>query len=396
MKDIILCGHTGCINRGCDAIVRSTSKMLNDRKIRVTLASHDAKTDSKFTLKNIEKIIQYSGIDEIKKNRKIKYLYDEIQAKLLGNKYYLYKDAQSSIISNIKDKVILNVGGDTYCYKDKPYLSYSLNKYAYKNNITNILWGCSIEKSNIDHEMEQDLKRYKMIFPRETYTYNNLIELGIDKEKLFLMCDPAFTLQKEETEISKEFKDNKIIGINISPLILKNGNKEIILKNVYNTIEYLIKNTYYYIALIPHVYEENTQDQKVNEMLYNKYKNTNRVIKLTKNYTSGQLKYIISKCSFFITARTHASIAAYSSNIPTLVLGYSIKSKGIANDLFGTYKGYVLPVQEIKNEREIKDAIIEIMNNEERIKKQLKNVLPEYTKKAYDATDFIIKKYCKY
>ena len=47
----------------------------------------------------------------------------------------------------------------------------------------------------------------------------------------------------------------------------------------------------------------------------------------------------------FIGARTHATIAAYSSCVPTLVVGYSIKARGIAKDLFGTDEGYVLPVQ---------------------------------------------------
>ena len=52
-------------------------------------------------------------------------------------------------------------------------------------------------------------------------------------------------------------------------------------------------------------------------------------------------------CSFFVGARTHSTIAAYSSGVPTLVIGYSVKSRGIATDLFGTYENYVLPVQEI-------------------------------------------------
>ena len=48
-------------------------------------------------------------------------------------------------------------------------------------------------------------------------------------------------------------------------------------------------------------------------------------------------------------ARTHSTIAAYSSGVPTLVIGYSVKSRGIATDLFGTTEGYVLPVQEIRD-----------------------------------------------
>ena len=40
--------------------------------------------------------------------------------------------------------------------------------------------------------------------------------------------------------------------------------------------------------------------------------------------------------------------AAYSSGVPTLVVGYSVKARGIARDLFGTEDDYVLPVQSLK------------------------------------------------
>ena len=79
-----------------------------------------------------------------------------------------------------------------------------------------------------------------------------------------------------------------------------------------------------------------------------------------------ELKGYIAMCSFFVGARTHSTIAAYSSNVPTLVIGYSVKSRGIAKDLFGTYDNYVLPVQEIEDSDSIINAYKWIM---EKIKK---------------------------
>lgn len=58
----------------------------------------------------------------------------------------------------------------------------------------------------------------------------------------------------------------------------------------------------------------------------------------------------------FIGARTHATIAAYSSCVPTLVVGYSIKARGIAKDLFGTDEGYVLPVQALAKKEDLVNA----------------------------------------
>lgn len=85
-----------------------------------------------------------------------------------------------------------------------------------------------------------------------------------------------------------------------------------------------------------------------------------------------ELKGIIAQCRFFIGARTHATIAAYSSGIPTLVVGYSVKARGIAKDLFGKEDGYVIPVQLLKHEDDIKTELKKIIGRENEIRKALK------------------------
>jgi hypothetical protein len=63
-------------------------------------------------------------------------------------------------------------------------------------------------------------------------------------------------------------------------------------------------------------------------------------------------------------------------------MGYSIKAKGIAKDLFGTYEGYVVPVQSLKNESDLTDKFKFIIDNENSIRNHLKEIMPEYKKKA--------------
>jgi hypothetical protein len=55
--------------------------------------------------------------------------------------------------------------------------------------------------------------------------------------------------------------------------------------------------------------------------------------KISGKLNAAELKYVILQCRFMVCSRTHASIAAYSSGVPTIVIGYSNKSKGIAADL---------------------------------------------------------------
>jgi colanic acid/amylovoran biosynthesis protein len=54
------------------------------------------------------------------------------------------------------------------------------------------------------------------------------------------------------------------------------------------------------------------------------------------HFNAAQTKYVISQLDFFIGARTHATIAALSSGVPTISIAYSVKARGINRDLFGS------------------------------------------------------------
>ena len=102
------------------------------------------------------------------------------------------------------------------------------------------------------------------------------------------------------------------------------------------------------------------------------------------DYNCTQLKAYISKCRFFIGARTHVTIAAYSTCVPTLVVGYSVKSKGIAKDIFGTYDRYVIPVQNLTEDNLINEFKW-MVNNEKSIKNHLESFMPKYRQKSLEA-----------
>ena len=202
-----------------------------------------------------------------------------------------------------------------------------------------------------------------------------------------LVSDPAFTLPKIDLPLPKGWKEGKMIGINASPLIIENGKNA---KTVYEAyrllIEYIIKETEYNVALIPHVIAEGNNDYEVLKKLYDEIESKDRLV-LVGDHNCLELKGYISRCSFFIGARTHATIAAYSTCVPTLVLGYSVKSRGIATDLFGTYDHYVLPVQEMNDSKELLNSFIWIQEHEDEIRNHLIDIMPEYISKAYMAKD---------
>ena len=73
--------------------------------------------------------------------------------------------------------------------------------------------------------------------------------------------------------------------------------------------------------------------------------------------------------------------------MPTLVLGYSVKSINIAEDLFGKTDGFVVPIDSLSDEYGLSDAFSKLLENENLHKETLQKVMPEYIKKSYEAAE---------
>ena len=158
----------------------------------------------------------------------------------------------------------------------------------------------------------------------------------------------------------------------------------ITIANYRKLIDHILETTDCHIALIPHVMWKNNDDRLTIHELYSVYQGNDRVVQF-EDMSCQKIKYVISKCRAFIGARTHATIAAYSSMVPTLVVGYSVKARGIAKDLFGTWDHYVLPVQTLSNSEELIEAFEWMMEREDEIRGRLQGIMPDYCKKAAEA-----------
>ena len=378
---IFLCGDTGRLNRGCEAIVRSTVELLGNKEIY--LATFTPERNMPMTKEIGISMIPYNSYPSI--IHRFAYVgIRKIFKKSLAGLNIIQKPLFKKMA---KQDICLNIGGDTYCYQ-RPAISLALNNFTHKNKIKSILWCCSIEKNKIKGEIVRDLKKYKFIFAREQITVNNLIESGISPEKVVKVCDPAFFLKTKEVELPEGFKEGKTIGINLSDCVCY-GTYTKSYDNVKYLINWILNNTDMSICLIPHVYDiedEKHHDLPILKRLHKEINDT-RVAIVDKEYDCEQLKYIISKCRYFVGARTHSTIAAYSTKIPTLVIGYSVKAKGIATDLFGQYQDYVLPFDGMKNDDELLIAFKKLMQNEEWIKKRYDEFLPQYRNQLLEAVD---------
>ncbi|MDD5021039.1 MAG: polysaccharide pyruvyl transferase family protein [Endomicrobiaceae bacterium] len=405
-KTVTLYYHAGSKNHGCEAIVRSTLKILQDYD--VNLFSFRPEEDKFFQIPvNVLPLI-INNTNQKTNKKTIKQLIVLILQKYFP-KYILvflirlrrqvaginYDKNMYSLLLNDKSEKTISIGGDNYCYEEMINLLYFLNKSLCEVGKKTILLGCSIEPKTIKNNnylIKKDLLSYSLIIARESLTYNALLENGINKNT-HLVPDPAFVLDTIiPLNLPKEYIIGNTVGINISPMVQKlEKTKDITYKNIVKLINNILADSDMNIALIPHVVRDSDNDKNPLEKLYKEFKNTGRVCFFQEDYNCMQIKGIISKCRFLVAARTHASIAGYSSQVPTLVIGYSVKSKGIAKDIFGTYSDYVISVQDLKKEDDILNSFKKLMYKEEEIRQHYKNFMPSYIEKVWQTKDLIEK-----
>lgn len=388
MKKFFLYGHNGSGNHGCEAIVRSTCKILREGfgDVDITLASGNTDEDREYGVNEVTGLInEKNPVSKIS----LPYINAYLNLKLKKNGLEAEKLVYRKTFYNVdKDTIAFSIGGDNYCYPGYERFT-MLHNMLRERNIKTVLWGCSVEPSKINNFMKEDLINYDLIIARETLTYEALKNIGANVK---LYPDPAFQLDKIEKKLPKNFKEKNTVGINISPMVMNNETTEgITIENYIGLIKYILENTDMNVALIPHViWEDNNDDRKPSKFLYDKFKDTNRVV-LIEDDNCEVLKGYISRCRFFIGARTHSTIAAYSTCIPTLVIGYSIKAKGIAKDIFGNYENYVIPVQNLKNKDDLLKSFKWIADRESSIKEYMNKFIPSYKEKSLDATKELLK-----
>lgn len=385
MKNIVLFAHGTHENRGCEAIVRSTSALLHNefKNTDIYVGSYNPEGDANVKLPYVKEYLQ----QRIVKSRfSLDWIRSVIQMHILKDKFGFFEWLHRDVIRKANEsELVLSIGGDNYCY-GAPYSIYTVNRAVKKNQDSKlVLFGASIEPSAIDDEMRANLDLHDALIVRESITYEALVKNGLGK-KSYLHPDPAFTMEKEIVDLPKTWEEDNMIGLNISPLIMEYETNDGVVSNAANSlVKYILESTNHKIALIPHVENDIIPLRK----LYDDYKESGRVVLIENKYTAPQLKYIISKCKMFIGARTHATIAAYSTYVPTLVIGYSVKAKGIAKDLFGNSEGLILPVQELKSEKQLVDYFDNFIGREKELRSHLESIMPEYKKKAYESVNVI-------
>lgn len=394
---IYLTGQRTFGNRGCEAIVRSTVLALRNAlgDVEVLVPSVDIERDSRQWPE-----AQANGVEFVRAFAPPYTRYwVHVQRlpipalKRAGWPFPFPRWFREQIASV---DAVLSVGGDNYSLDYRlPSLLQGMDALAMEMGKPVILWGASVGPFEKERyfvpAIRKHLARMDQIMVRESVSYEYLTKkLGLSNVNQ--MVDPAFTLAKQEIDYSTFWPEdggNGVVGINVSPLIerYKKPGQDLV-GEVTKFINKAVTEYGYGVLLVPHVVPldgsvSNNDAHYMSQILTQCSDLGPRVKMVPAELNTVELKYVISQVRFFIGARTHATIAALSSCIPTLSIAYSVKARGINRDLFGDEK-VVLPTPEVSADR-LTGGLNYLVEYETAIRKKLAIEIPRYQGIVHDS-----------
>lgn len=375
---ILLFYHGGSLNRGCEAIVRAAIAIINHEipNAEIGLASMAPETDSHFA----SQVTLHDAAPISIPKYSLKWFISAMSVKLKQDESPMYRFQNKKLIDLIpKYDVFLSVGGDNYCYGEQPWL-YVIDAYIKKAGKKLVLWGASIGQEDLSPAKIEDLKQFDLILARETLTESILQSAGVPN--VALCADGAFIMDKEALPFPEGWQEGNTIGFNYSPLVWKKNPAS--KAAAQQLVQHILDTTDMAVCLTPHVIIPDNDDYAMLLEFKKAFNNESRLLLLPNNLNALQYKGYIARMRFFIGARTHATIAAYSNFVPTMVLGYSVKSKGIAKDIFG-FERLVLDINELSNPQTLIAKYEELVRDETEIKTALRQRIPELQTMSYRA-----------
>jgi len=404
-------GHETLANRGCEALIRGISSIIRERQ-----------SDAEFLAPTFN---EESDLKQLPRSNKLGVrfvptyrmpFYGRVWGRLnkaipgLRRVWIPLPSIPKNILKSLQDTTAgIMTGGDNLSldYGVLSLLKFMGQAESYMSDIHPLyLWAASVgpfgSQPDIEQYMIRHLAKYTGISVRETSTRDYLDKLGLRNVKL--VADPAFVMIPEPwntlTVLPSELGEG-LLGFNVSPLIksFRNNDSHVLEMEtaVIDFLQDVIKRTDLSIVLIPHVDSIDGGDWN-SDYLY-----MQRLIKrislpsgaiaarislAPRDMNAVRIKYLISQCRFFIGARTHATIAAWSSRVPTISIAYSVKATGLNTDLFGDLR-YVLETQNLSRTT-LWESLERLRADEQSIKTLLEQRIPEWQKRARSAVDHMM------
>lgn len=376
----VVLAHAGVldINRGCVALTLSIMYILHkisiNRKVEIAiyLSNSGLGEEGDYTINVNGESINYKVWNYIRTNGlKNKISYCLHYKKIKNNHVFL---------NNVD--YILNIGrGDSYSdiYGiDRFNYTETINELARKYKIKYCFLPQTIgpfENKNILEIAKQSLGCSAMVMARDRQSYNCVKSLCPNQNNVREYIDVAFFLPYKKTIFDTSFIH---VGLNISAFMLMGGytgdnqfelviDYDVLIRRI---IDYFLSIDNVKLHLIGHVESGERfieSDYVACRDLYYEYNNPKLVL---ADFFLGPIeaKNYISGMDFFMGARMHATIAAFSSGVPVVPMAYSRKFNGLFEDTLNYFHMVDMKKQ---NEEEILISIKDSFLKRNELKKEV-------------------------
>lgn len=392
----LLVGNGPYANRGCEAIVRGTVHILSQRfaESRFILSSfggEDAAGDKHRETDN--RVVHWPhGSMPAGKYSLPWWNYRVLHRRSTDYRHFHFRAQYEGIKQSI---CALQIGGDNYSMDHhKPGEHMLLDGMLRETGKPLVLWGASVGPpvdgdAAYEREMMSHIRGFDLVLARETKTVEYLASCGVT-DNVKLVADPAFCLQPDKPVLSSdivEYLNRSPIGLNLSPIVSR-FREDSWAETSRMCVRALLDSGVERILLTPHVTVSDGNDHTFMTAVVKELPEWGDRIKiLPDNLSAGQYKWIISQLPLFIGARTHSTIAALSSLVPTISIGYSIKSAGINQDIYG-HTGWCIPIQQLTPEL-LADKVANMNASQDRIRNIIDESVQMSRQRALKAADYL-------
>lgn len=346
-KKIVITGITSFRNHGVEALVVSTISQLRALLPGSTYTVLDREPDfdnTRMTGADVNFIQDYT----------IRPLYAQGVRKILTKCLpFLDRYAQTAINELRNASCAIASGGDVFCseYGHRSLLTHLQPlKIAHAAGVPFVIHAQSIGPFTNDADRQAFIglaQHAAVITVREMASFNYITkDLKLPADRCHHMADPAFLLgQPERAEGDALFAHHRAtegrptIALSTSQAIchwMKSDDGRHV-ETWLEVIKWLRSELDANVILIPHVQETapKNEDRVLATEIMRRLQHDPRVRLAGGDLSASEYKAIISRCDFVVAERMHAALAGLSTEVPTLVIGYSIKAEGILTDLLG-------------------------------------------------------------
>jgi len=400
-KMFILAGNGPYLNRGCEAITRGTVRILRryfEEPEFVAVSSY--KSRGQYTEQSRGEtdpaIIHRKMIQIYRRFDPMWFAIQSLRVLRPGViKHIMYREMKPFLA---RASAVLSLGGDNYSV----YYNRTARNYVYLDDLVlerkkpMVIWGASIGPFSKYPEYEKFMMEHLgrvHILARESETVEYLAGLGLE-ENVHLVADPAFLMDpvRPRDGLVPEPREGAV-GLNLSPLMARfvtGGDTGAWRRMAAETVERILGSTESGLFLIPHVTGVPSNDDylfmaDVLEAIGRR--DRERITLVPPVLNGAETKWVIARMSVFAGARTHSTIAALSSGVPTISLAYSMKARGINRDIYGHLDWCIEPGEITPGL--VAETFDRMSRERERVAARLRDAIPVMEKRALSAGEIL-------